>query len=72
MICKCSNHHTDKECVAFLIGLLLLSSELALSLAIGYPEHTHGSQPQCDPQLPYLEVHNSENVLASVYQQIQP
>jgi hypothetical protein len=46
MICKCSHHPINKECVGFLIGLLMLSSELALRLAIGYLEHTHGSPSQ--------------------------
>jgi hypothetical protein len=60
MICKCCNHHTDKVFDGFLIGLLMLSSELALRLLIGYPEHTHDSQPQCDPRLSSLQVHASE------------
>jgi hypothetical protein len=60
MICKCSNHRTDKECVGFLIGLLMLISELAFRLVIGYPKHTHDSQPKCDPRLSSLELHASE------------
>jgi hypothetical protein len=60
MICMCSNHCTDREYVGFLIGLLLISSELTLRLVIGYPKHTHDNQSQYGPQFSSLEVHVSE------------
>jgi hypothetical protein len=43
MVYKYSNHHTDKECVGFLISFFMLNSELTLKLAIKYLEHIHNS-----------------------------
>jgi hypothetical protein len=46
---------------------LMLRSELTLRLGIGYLEHIHDSQPQCNPRLPSLEVHASKGNISGAH-----